>query len=807
MAIDWRARPDWRNWRTWAWIFGVPLSAALVLLALAVALVLPGLPALDKVTDYRPRQPLTVLTRDGVEIAQFGAERRIHLRLAEIPKPLQEAVLAIEDRRFYDHGGIDLRGIARALAVKLGGGRWQGASTITQQVARNFFLSHRRTPERKFKEALLALRIEGALGKDQILELYLNQIYLGQRAYGFGAAAQIYFGKPLAELSLAEHALLAGLPKNPNYANPVVNLSRAQQRQRLVLAAMLEQGRITPAEHDAARSAPLHIREATEVDVHAEHVAEMARRLVVERFGEQAYTGGYKVHTSLVAAEQQAAWAGVRRALLAHERRQPWRGPEGQEDLPAVGEASDDDDDGDAGADPAEQERAAAARALKDHRDDDDLRVAIVLAASPKAVALQLASGERVEVTGPGLRLVQRGLAPKAPEALAVRRGAIVRLRQEPGKGGKPGQWALAQWPGAEGAYIALEPSTGRVRALVGGYDFSRQPFNHVTQAWRQPGSAFKPFLYSAALEHAVTPATLIADAPLALPDETGPTGWQPQNADGDFDGPLTLRQALARSKNTVSIRLLQQVGTGVVREWAGRFGLEPARQPDNLTLALGAGATTPMQLAAAYAVFANGGFPVTPTLVERITDASGRVVYEAPPPATPAEREAQRVLPARNAFVMRRLLNEVVTSGTAARARVAIPRADLFGKTGTTNDAVDAWFAGFQPGLVGVAWVGYDEPRSLGSRESGGGLALPIWVDAMKVALAKVPVEKDPPTDGVAEIDGEWVYSEWAGGGAITQIGLDETGEGLPWLDDGLPAPAAPGAPGAPLPASGPPP
>jgi penicillin-binding protein 1A len=791
MAIDWRARPDWRSWRTWAWIFGVPLVGALALFALAVALVLPSLPALDKVTDYRPRQPLTVLTRDGEEIAQFGAERRIYLPLAQVPEPLQQAVLAIEDQRFYDHGGIDLRGVARALAAKLGGGRWQGASTITQQVARNFFLSHRRTAERKFKEALLALRIEGVLSKDQILELYLNQIYLGQRAYGFGAAAQIYFGKPLAELSLAEHALLAGLPKNPNYANPVVNLPRAQQRQRLVLAAMRDQGRITPAEHDAARDAPMNIRTAVAVDVHAEHVAEMARRQVVERFGEAAYTGGYKVHTSIVAAEQEAAWAGVRRALLAHERRQPWRGPEAQEALPAPGEPDDEDADGD--GDPAEQERAAAARALKDHRDDDDLRVAIVLAASPKAVLLQLASGERLEVTGTGLRLVQRGLSAKAPPALALRRGAIVRLRQEVGKGGKPGQWAFAQWPGAEGAYVALEPTTGRVRALVGGFDFSRQPFNHATQAWRQPGSAFKPFLYSAALEHAVMPATLIADAPLALPDETGPTGWQPQNSDGDFDGPITLRQALARSKNTVSIRLLQQVGVGTVREWAGRFGLEPARQPDNLTLALGAGATTPLQMAAAYAVFANGGLSVTPQVVERVTDAAGKVVYEAAPP--PADPQAQRVLPERNAFVMRRLLNEVVTSGTAARARQGLPRADLFGKTGTTNDAVDAWFAGFQPGLVGVAWVGYDEPRSLGSRESGGGLALPIWVDAMKVALAKVPVAKDPPPDGVAQVGDEWVYAEWAEGGAIASIGLDDLGEPLFWPDDDRPANDASGA------------
>jgi penicillin-binding protein 1A len=795
MVIDWKARPDWRSWRTWAWLLGTAVGVAAVSLAIAVALVLPGLPGVAQVADYRPRLPLTVLTRDGVEIAQFGAERRHYLPLAQIPEPLQQAVVAIEDQRFLEHGGIDWRGVARAVAVKLGGGRWQGASTITQQVARNVFLSHRRTAERKFKEALLALRIEAALSKDQILELYLNQIYLGRRAYGFGAAAQVYFGKPLSELTLAEHAMLAGLPQNPNHANPVANLPSAQRRQRLVLAAMLAQGRITQAQHDAARAEKLQIRESVEVPVHAEHVAEMARRLVVERFGEQAYTRGYQVHTSLVAAEQEAAWAGVRRALLAHERRQPWRGPEAREDL------DDGDDDGDGGdgdgtpADPAERARAAAARALREHRDDDDLRVALVLAASPKAVDLQLATGEQVRVSGAGLRLVQRALAPNAPKALAVTPGAVLRVRQEPGKGGEPGPWSIAQWPGAEGAYVALEPTTGRVRALVGGFDFSRQPFNHVTQAWRQPGSAFKPFLYSAALEHAVTPATLVADAPLALPDETGPTGWQPQNADGDFDGPLTVRQALARSKNTVSIRLLQQVGVGVTREWAGRFGLEPARQPDNLTLALGAGATTPMQLAAAYAVFANGGLSVTPQLVERITDADGRVVYEAPPPV--ADAESRRVLPARNAFVMRQLLNEAVTSGTGARARQALGRADLHGKTGTTNDAVDAWFAGFQPGLVGVAWVGYDEPRSLGSRESGGGLALPIWVDAMKVALKGVPVAKDAPPDGVTEVDGEWLYNEWAAGGAIARIGLDEWGEPTDaWAIDDGPPPQSPPPP-----------
>ncbi|HEX5687870.1 MAG TPA: PBP1A family penicillin-binding protein [Ideonella sp.] len=756
-ALRWPTWADWRggrDWRAWALVSGITFASGLLVLGIAVALTLPNLPSLDRVTDYQPRQPLTVLTRDGVEIAQFGAERRIYLPLAQIPKSFQDAVVAVEDKRFRRHFGIDLIGVARAVVVKLGGGRWQGASTITQQVARNFFLSQRRTLERKFKEALLALKIEQALSKDEILELYLNQIYLGQRAYGFGAAARTYFGKPLDQLTQAETAVLVGLPKNPNFANPIVNLPRAQERQRVVLAVLRDQGLLSAAEHDAAREQKLSIHSQLAVEVHAEHVAEMARRAVVERFGEQAYTRGYKVVTSLVAAEQQAAWAGVRRSLIEHERRQPWRGPEDHEDLP--------DEDSDAG----ELERAAA-QALKDHRDDEELRVAIVLHAAPKELKLQLASGEQVKLSGTGLRWALPALSPKAKASLAIKRGAIVRLQKLDKVG-----WAIAQWPAAEAAFVAMEPVSGRVRALVGGFDFARQPFNHATQAWRQPGSSFKPFLYSAALEHGVMPSTLINDTELALPDATGPTGWRPQNSDGQFDGPLTLRQALARSKNSVSIRLLQHIGIDTTRAWAANFGIDPDKQPDNLTLALGAGSTTPLQLAGAYAMLANGGWHVMPQVIERITDADGKLVYEAP--AAPTLEENSRVLPARNSFITRRLLHDVVTSGTAARVHAALPRDDLYGKTGTTNDAVDAWFAGFQPGLVGVAWVGYDDPRSLGSRESGGGLALPIWLDYMRVALARVPVVADPAPEGVTQRDGEWVYSEWAEGGAVERIGFE---------------------------------
>ncbi|HEV8691688.1 MAG TPA: transglycosylase domain-containing protein, partial [Ideonella sp.] len=552
---DWLHWRGWRDWRSWALLAGGGLVLALATLGLAIAVTLPNLPSLYRVTDYQPRQPLTVLTRDGVEIAQFGAERRIYLPIAQIPKRMQDAVVAIEDARFREHSGIDWIGVARAVLANLRGRR-EGASTITQQVARNFFLSQRITFERKFKEALLAVKIEGQLGKDEILELYLNQVYFGHRAYGVGAAARTYFGKPLDKLSIAETAMIAGLPQNPNYANPITNLERARIRQRQVLAAMRDAGVISEAEEAAARDEVLHVRSEFAVEVHAEHVAEMARRAVVERFGQVAYTRGYKVSTSLVAAEQQAAWAGVRRSLVELERRQAWRGPEDHEELP------------DEGGDAAELARAAA-QALKDHRDDEELRVAIVLQALPKELQVQLASGEQVKLAGEGLRVALPALSPKAKPALAIRRGAIVRVMQHPKHG-----WTIAQWPAAEAAFVALEPTTGRVRALVGGFDFSRQPFNHATQAWRQPGSSFKPFLYSAALERGVMPTTMVMDAELALPDATGPTGWRPQNSDGQFDGPLKLRQALARSKNSVSIRLLQHIGVDVARGWAGRFGL-----------------------------------------------------------------------------------------------------------------------------------------------------------------------------------------------------------------------------------------
>ena len=779
------------------------LMAAVAALVAVLAWYGPQLPSLAPVTTYQPRQPLQVFTADGVEIAQFGAERRQFVAIAQIPLQLQQAVLAVEDARFYEHHGIDLLALARAVAAQFTGGLRQGASTITQQVARTFFLAQRFTPERKIKEALLALEIERQLSKPQILELYMNQIYLGQRSYGFAAAAEAYFGKPLAALSLAEAAMLAGLPQNPSFANPLVNLERATQRQRLVLARMVATGAITPAQQADARAERLKLRSPSSQTLHAEHVAEMARRLVVERFGSEAYSQGLRVVTTLRSADQQAAWAAVRKGVLAYDARQPWRGPEGFEALPA-----------DRHADDSPELEAAAAQALKDYRDDEDLRVAIVLQASPKQVLAQLASGERVTLRGDGLRVAQPGLAAQAPADLALRRGAVLRVVQlrargaatagagpaaaAPASAAAQASWAVVQWPEVQAGLVALDPVSGQVRALVGGFDFSRQPFNHVTQAQRQPGSSFKPFLYSAALEQGVMPATLINDAPYTAPD-----GWQPQNSDGEFDGPITLRQALTRSKNLVSIRVLQQVGLNDARAWAERFGFALSTLPANLTLALGAGSATPMQLARAYGVLANGGWPVSPVVIQRITDGRGQLVFEAP--AAAPRDEALRVVPARNVFITNSLLNDVTRYGTAARAQGQLGRGDLYGKTGTTNDAVDAWFAGFQAGpsggLVAVVWLGHDVPQSLGSRESGGGLALPVWIDYMAKALQGVAVAPPPePPDGVLRLNDDWVYREWADGSFIAGLGLDAAAQPAAAASAARPALPAAGSSSTPL-------
>ena len=732
---------------------GGALAAGLLAIGIALVLIAPQLPDVSSLANYQPKLPLRVYTADGALIGEFGEERRELVPIDKIPRVLKDAVLATEDARFYQHGGIDTKGVLRAVFANLSGGRAQGASTITQQVARNMFLTSERTVSRKLKEAILAWRLEDKLTKDQILEIYLNQIYLGNRAYGFAAAAQTYFGKPLDQITAAEAAMLAGLPKAPGTNNPVANPRRAVARQQYVIQRMVETGYLKPADAEAARAEPLKLREANyPTRVHAEYVAEMVRQQMVDKFGDATYTRGLNVTTTLTAADQNAAYAALRAGLLDYEQRQPYRGPEGLvADLPTEPKALDQ----------------AVDEALADHPDNGELVAAIVLDASPKKITAVRANGDTVEVTGRGLQLAQRALSEKAQAPVRIQRGAIIRL--EPN--GKT--WEVAQLPEVEGAFVSLDPRDGSVKALVGGFDFNKNKFNHVTQAWRQPGSSFKPFIYSAALEKGFGPATVVNDAPLVFDSAaTGGQPWEPKNFEGGFDGPMSLRTALQKSKNLVTIRVLDAITPQYAQEWIGRFGFDPAKHPAYLTMGLGAGSVTPLQMAGAYAVFANGGLRVQPQLVTRIADARGQVIEDMP---LPPVDEAQRAIPARNAFVMDSLLNTVVKNGTGYKAYAALRRDDLYGKTGTTNDSFDAWFAGFQPTRVGIAWVGYDTPRQLGVRgETGGSVALPVWTAYMKTALKGVPVAKLAVPEGVTDAGGDWAYNEYANGGGVQALGVE---------------------------------
>ncbi|NBQ90646.1 MAG: penicillin-binding protein 1A [Betaproteobacteria bacterium] len=722
---------------------------------LALALAYPHLPDIKGLGDYRPKLPMRIYSADGALLGEFGEERRSYTPIAEIPAVMKHAVLSIEDARFYEHGGIDYVGVLRSIVANMGQARSQGASTITMQVARTFYLSSEKKYIRKIYEALLAYKIESQLSKDEILELYLNQIYLGQRAYGFAAAAETYFGKPLKELTVAEAAMLAGIPKAPSAYNPVANPKRAKARQRYIIGRMLDNGHITPLQAQQAQREPLRLRSGTNLPVHAEYAAEVARQLVFGQYGEDTYTRGLSVTLTLDSNEQMAAYRALRRGILEYEKRQVYRGPEGFVALPT---------------DPDEVD-ARVAEALTDHPDNDEIKAAVVLEATPSKVLAALQSGEEVVISGDGLKPVASGLAEKAPANKQIRRGSIVRVVQD----GK--RWVLTQLPEVEGAFISLDPKTGAVRAMVGGFDWRKNKFNHVTQAWRQPGSSFKPFIYSAALEKGYTGATVINDAPLFF--DAGATGsqpWEPKNYDGKFEGPMSLRTALAKSKNMVSIRVLQGVGAKNAQEWITRFGFEAERHPAYLTMALGAGSVTPMQMATGYAVFANGGYRVPPVLISRIADDRGKVLVDSPP--KPAE-ESWRVIDERNAFVMGNLLQEVTRSGTAAKAQATLQRSDLHGKTGTTNDSMDAWFAGWQPSVVAVVWIGYDQPRKLGDRETGGGLALPVWIEYMQQALKKAPPAEMPVPAGVVQAGADWVFEEFAAGKGVRSVGLSDKPDG----------------------------
>ena len=716
--------------RWWAFPLFLVVSTLLmgiILIAFAAVIVYPTLPSLEVLTDYQPKIPLRVYSSEGALLGEFGEERRAFVSIHNVPKPMVDAILAAEDERFYHHRGVDYIGVGRAaLSNFVSGGVRQGASTITMQVARNFFLTKERTLTRKFNEMLLAFKIEASLTKDEILQLYVNQIYLGQRAYGFAAASQIYFGKPLEKLTLAEYAMLAGLPKAPSSFNPIANPKRAQSRQQYVLRRMHELGMITDAEYDAAERQQIIVkRNGNEFAVRAEHFAELVRQAVHERYKDDTYSRGIRVYTTISARHQEAAYQALRRGVQDYDRRHGYRGPEGYADIPPR---------------PSEDRLEEA---LQDVADSDDLYAAVVVEASPRLVKAYRRGGEMLDISEDGLRFAARMLGEKVSANQRIRRGAIVRVQKD-----ERGRWQITQLPVVESALVSVDPRDGAIRALVGGFDFSRNQYNHVTQALRQPGSSFKPFIYSAALEKGFTTSTIINDAPLTFTAaQTGSEPWEPRNYDGKFEGPIRLRTALVKSKNLVSIRILQAIGPQYAQDYIKRFGFDPKLHPPYLTMALGAGNVTPLQMAQAYSVFANGGYRVPPYFIERIEDNRGNVLAQAKPQR--AGEGAELVIDPRNAFIMHSIMRDVVRMGTAARA-MKLGRADLAGKTGTTNDFVDAWFCGFNPSLVAIAWIGFDQPQTLGRNETGGTAALPIWMGYMASALRGVPEQPFTPPAGV---------------------------------------------------------
>jgi len=756
-----------------------------LLVAYMLLYIAPNLPSLDVLTDYRPKIPLRIYTADKALIGEFGEEHRDFIPIKEMPEMMKKSILAIEDKRFYEHHGIDWVRALGAARANLGGALRQGGSTITMQVARNFFLTRDKVLGRKLQEVMLAFKIEAALNKDQILELYMNQIYLGQRSFGFGAAAQTYFGKPLKELDVAEMAMLAGLPKNPGHHNPVANPKRAKERQHVVLQQMRELNYITEAEYQKALHETLHVsHKGVEFDTHAEYAAELARQVVYAQFKEDSYTKGISVYTTLLKADQDAAYESVRRNVLNYDQRHGYRGPEAFIELPKDEEERDD----------------AIEDALQKRPGSDRLVPAVVLSASPAEVKVQDPSGDEITIRGDGLKLAAYALGDKARDGLRIRPGAVVRIMQDEKK-----NWGITQVPQVSAAFVSIDAVTGGFHAMVGGFDFNLRKYNHVTQAWRQPGSSMKPFVYSSALEKGFNPATLIMDAPITLgPEDTGNETWSPQNDDGKYEGPITMKRALAKSSNVASVRILRHITVPYAHQYIGKFGFDLAKHPKNLTMTLGTGSVTAEQLVAAYAVFANGGYSVEPYLIAKIVDGNGKVISEAKPRETLPDEA--RVIDPRNAFVMDTMLREVTRSGTGAAA-AKLGRPDVAGKTGTSNDAVDGWFSGYAGGIVAVSWMGYDDSKSLGGKEFGATVSLPIWMDYMKVALQKRPPQERPVPAGLTEVNGEWLYDEFSGEAALRSLDVDEPPADGDAPANGEPAGAAPAgaSPATPAPGAAP--
>lgn len=741
-----------------AWVLGISaltlLIGGLLTVWLTVRHFQQDLPSVAAIRAIELGEPMRVFTADGLLMAEYGTERRSSVRFDEIPRRVIEAFIAAEDERFMRHHGVDPVGLLRA-SVRLlqTGERTQGGSTITMQLARNVFLSSERTYTRKIREILLAIQIEDELSKEEILELYLNKIFLGERAYGVAAAAQTYFSRPLSALTLDQAALIAGLPKAPSRDNPIASPSRSMERRNYVLRRMHDAGFIDRNTLAAAQSAPLGVSPyRTRVEVEAPYAAEMARQTVVAALGESAYSQGLRVYTSIVGTEQTAAVNAVRNGLLDVEQRQGWRGVERRLKPETLGD------------------RDALLLALGELPKWPALTTAVITGTADGAVVALSADAET-------LRLDAATLEWAGAQRNTLQPGAVIHLRQNAAD-----ELRLSQTPQPQAAFIALDPQTGAITSMVGGYDFYLSSFNRAVQAQRQVGSAFKPFLYAASFDVGFTPASVVLDAPVVFDDARLEEAWRPTNYSGKFYGPTRLRDALVHSRNLVTVRLLQSIGFEQARSFAQRFGLDRDRLPRDLTMALGSASYTPLELASAYAVLANGGLSVEPRLIDRVEGADGTVVWRhdapvenpserlspsmpaAQPTAAPADPAAddtmapvvddpRRVVPEAITWLITDILRDAARRGTAARVGTALKRRDLAGKTGTTNDETDAWFAGYNRHRVGVAWVGHDQPQRIGRGEVGGRAALPIWVDVMRVALKDIPDEPPPPPDSVMSV------------------------------------------------------
>jgi penicillin-binding protein 1A len=729
--------------------------------------VLPDLPSAQELREVHLQTPLRVFSADKHLIAEFGEKRRHPVLIDDVPELMKQAFIASEDDRFYEHPGVDWMSMARA-AIELvqTGEKRQGGSTITMQVARNFYLSPEKTYERKIKEIVLAVKIEQELSKDAILELYLNKIFLGHRAYGVGAAAEVYYGATLEELTLGQIAMIAGLPKAPSNSNPITNPAAAEGRREYVLSRMLKLGFIDKAAHDdALKETVATTVHGLRTEVNAPYVAEMVRAYLLENYPEDAYTAGYRVFTTLDSNKQEAANSALQSSLLAYDRRHGYRGAEQHYEMSG-------------------DQAFNGSELLQAYVDIGSLRAAFVIDVTETSAQVLTANGEKLLIPWEGIKWARKylshdsyGAAPKlATDVLRV--GDVIRIEwraplvTRAGNGAKPntpdptGHWGLSQIPSVEGALVSLKVSDGAIEALVGGFDFKKSKFNRVVQALRQPGSNFKPFIYSAALENGFTAAKFVNDAPIVFDAPGLENAWRPENYSGKYYGPTPLRTALAHSRNLVSIRLLRAMGVKTAVEHIKRFGFDVSRLPKNLSLSLGSGAVTPLELVSAYAVLANGGYQINPYFIERIETEDGDVVMEADPARvcrncdesdydgdnepvdiaalikqaqTGPGHAASRTLDAGNAWIMNSMMRDVIRIGTGRRA-LQLKRNDIAGKTGTTNEQKDAWFSGFNGDIATTVWVGFDDSKPLGRAETGASAALPMWIDYMRTALAGTP-------------------------------------------------------------------